>query len=214
MTGDGQSRQSATPADAGFTLLEMVVALALLALLLAAMPGALRLGFRALGAAGDLERDAARQAAMDFIEQRLALTSPIYEHRADGRLRIAFRGERTSVGFVAPAASGPASGLYQFELKGATDAAGHNGVAVNFGHYRQVLDQSQSPVPKSERLLLAETEIAFRYFGATTRPGERQWNDTWGPGDSLPEMIEVAFIPSNGGARRMLLIPMRLRPAP
>ena len=111
MTADIAPRRNSDNNDAGFTVLELLVALALLALMLAAMPSALRLGARALSAAVDLERNAERRAAMDFIEQRLVQASPIYEHRADGRSRIAFRGAATAVTFVAPAASGSMGGL-------------------------------------------------------------------------------------------------------
>ena len=206
------SRNSASKADAGFTLVEMLVALALTALIFAAMPSALRLGFRALSAAEDLERDAARQAAIDFIEQRLVQATPIYEHRADGRSRVVFRGDATSIAFIEPAASGAKSGLYQFELTVATDGAGRNGVAATFTPYRPGAGLPDRQAQRQERLLLAETILGLRYFGAATLRGEPQWSETWGANDNIPELVEVSLTAARGDVRRVLLVPLRLRP--
>ena len=214
MTASIASCHSTAKTDAGFTLLEMLVALALLALMLAAMPGALRLGVRALSVAGDLERGAARQAAMDFIEQRLVQASPIFEHRADGRARIAFRGAATSVAFVAPAASGAMGGLYRFELKNTIDAVGRNGIIATYALYRPGADDPDDKVQRPERLLMPDTAIAIRYFGAATPRGEAQWNDAWETEENLPELVEVSFTAVPGEARRVMLVPLRLRPVP
>lgn len=212
MTERVAPHHSSAKTDAGFTLVEMLVALALLALMLASMPSALRLGLRALSAAEDLERAAARQAATDFMEQRLVQASPIYEHRADGRSRVAFRGDATSVTFIAPAASGATSSLYSFEFKAATDVAGRNGVAASFASYRPGSDRPDSRAPRQERLLLPETGVAFRYFGAATPRSAPQWNEVWDATDNLPELVEVRLMAARSGTSRVLLVPLRLRP--
>ena len=214
MIARAQLRQPAISADAGFSLIEMIVSLGLMALLLTALPGALRLGTRALGTAQDLDRTAARDAAIDMIERHLAQAMPIYEHHADGRLRIAFQGEPTSVIFLAPAGQGATGGLYLWELKSTTAADARNGVTLYLSVYRPGVAGQRSVQERQERLLLAETELAMRYFGAPTARSDPQWHESWSAGDKLPELVEVRFTPGYREQGRLLIVPLRLRPQP
>ena len=99
-------------------------------------------------------------------------------------------------------------------MKSIPDADGRNGVAANTTHYRPPGDDPDRKVQPQARLLLADTSIAFRYFGVATARGAAQWSDSWGSPDSFPELVEVSFAPTGAGSRRVLLVPLRLRPAP
>ena len=215
MTARTRLRQPAISADAGFSLIEMVVSLGLIALLLAALPGALRLGTRALATAQDLDRNAARAAAIDMIERHMAQAMPIYEHFADGRLKIAFRGEPSAVDFLAPAGHGPTGGLYLWELKSTPAADARNDVTLYLSVYRPGLAGQRSIQERQERLLIPDTELALRYFGApTTTRSDAQWYESWSATDRLPELVEVRFTSRHHDQGRQLIVPLRLRPQP
>ncbi len=214
MIACAQQRQPAIAADAGFSLIEVIVSLGLMALLLAALPGALRLGSRALSTAQDIERAAARDAAIDTIERHLAQAMPVYEHYADGRLRIAFSGEPTSVNFLAPAGHGATGGLYLWELKSTTTADARNGVTLYLSIYRPGAAGQRSIQERQERLLLPATDLAMRYFGSPTARSDPQWHETWSVGDMLPELVEIRLTAGHRDHGRLLIVPLRLRPQP
>jgi hypothetical protein len=51
--------------------------------------------------------------------------------------------------------------------------------------------------------------LSFRYFGAPSRGSQPQWQAQW-PGDTLPELVEIA-ITIGGGQVERSVVPLRLR---
>ena len=99
-------------------------------------------------------------------------------------------------------------------MKAATDAAGRIGIVVSYAFYRPGSGDPDDKTDGQERMLLRDAGIAIRYFGAATSRGEPQWNDIWEVAENLPELVEIVVTPPHGEARRVLLVPLRLRPAP
>ncbi len=166
----------------GFTLLEMLVAMTLLAFIMVAGQQAIVLAARAAAPQGDGGHSfLVRHQITDWLETSLPVRSTRRE-----RAPLVFSGEPASIRFV-------------------TDLPQRFGTA---GPHIVVLAQTQGGVlmtwqplrpggegPIGERLILeGVTHAAFRYWDGTDAGG---WRDTWAPGPRLPTMIQMNF---DGGA--------------
>ena len=80
--------------DGGYVLVEVLVSLAILALLLSLLPGMLRLGSRATESARAIEGAQASEAALSLLRRTIEGALPFYETDAQGAFGIAFRGEQ------------------------------------------------------------------------------------------------------------------------
>ena len=86
---------------AGFTLLELLVAITLLGLLMAALFGGLRLGARAWDIGAERIAAATRlQTAQQFIRTRLSEALPAFVVLPDGEEIVAFQGTSEEMSFV------------------------------------------------------------------------------------------------------------------
>lgn len=199
--------------DAGFTLIELIVALAILALLTAMLPGAFAVGQRAWETVRRVERRDLDAAARAFVEQRLMEAMPVLVTDPSGVRQAGFRGETRRISFVAPSASGPAGGgLYQYVLSGERAGAA-DALVLRQRHVTSAVDTG---LPDAPRVLIEGLAgLRFRYFGQPADNLERRWHDTWPQGDRLPELVEIGDDDASGahvGARfHRLVVPMMLR---
>ena len=201
--------------DAGFTLLELLVSLVLIALLMVAMPAALQLAKRTQSTAIQLDRQATTEAAASFIEQRLAEATAIYDRGDDGRLHVIFRGQPGLLAFIAPVTVTTAqSGLARLQFEIGTDTDGRSGLVMTWSLWRPpaIADQSDTnPVAQSRLLIPAATQFELRYFGAASASQKPEWTETWTRMDAIPDLIEFRI--SNGQAldTRFRSVALRLR---
>ena len=197
----------------GFTLIEVLVSLVLLALVLSLLTGAVRFARGTWDAAARLDLEAGFDAA-SFTRARLGEAAAFFEPGEAGLVRLAFKGTGDSLMFVAPAQSGPAgAGLYRHVLElepGSTRAAGN--LLVRLARYqpRQPRDTAELPL---ENHVLAENvkAIAFRYFGRKDLRSTPEWHTTWPRTDALPDLVEMAVTHSGGESPAPLVIELRLR---
>lgn len=201
MNGDG---------EAGFTVLEMLVSLLILALVMSFLPGALRLSSRVWESDAVFSRAEGTAAFLRVAEERLAEAMPVFTRDATKGLRVEFAGEPGRVSFVARASGGPAGGgVYRFEL-----VQGPSGALV----LRQSLYRANSVVPVSMPAVTHVSPgmtggLAFRYFGAHEAGAAPAWYGQWPRGDALPDLVEIAIAPANGaGAVLRSVVELRLRP--
>ena len=179
--------------SAGFTLVELLVAIMILTLFMTASMGAVRIAGKSW-AAGQERADATEQmrATADFLRRQFAQLPAltIGEGRDE---RLAFVGEDEGVVFVtsAPQFSGGA-GLVTYVLRGET-INDRKLLTLRYapfdpGHEEFVLPE------QSERIVLAQdlTTIEFRYYGAPAEDDIVEWLDAW-PADAeaYPRAIHV-----------------------
>src|SRR5262245_39498374 len=118
-------------AEAGFSLMEMLVSLVILALILAFLPGAFRLARQIWTVTAVLDRDAVRDLGLDFLEARLAEAMPLFEPAKSGLVNVLFAGRKDGVSFVAPSRNGPAGGgLYRYSIELRANAGGQTSSLV------------------------------------------------------------------------------------
>lgn len=202
--------------DSGFSIIELIVSLTLLAMILALLPGAFRTGKRGWETAVTLDQRAAENAAVEFLRHRLAEAMPLFDRDDSGRTRLAFSGASQDVSFVAPASSGPfGGGLYRFGVAlEPGNVPGQSQLLLRMTPYRPA--GLESTPPATEHVLMSGMgSLQLRYFGALAAGDEPVWSSDWRRQDQLPDLIEL-FSQSNAKATRSLgplIVELKLKPA-
>ncbi len=184
--------------DAGFTLLELLVGLTVLAMLVALIPGALRIAKRAWTTSQALVSETESASALLFVEQHLAAAMPLIETSEEGANSIAFEGRAQSLRFVATLENGPlGGGLYTMELAAPSDAGLQaSQLALRLFAFSRVRSSQQTAAPIEDRALLSGLASArFRYFGSQALRADPEWSETWTSPDRLPDLVELTIVP-------------------
>jgi general secretion pathway protein J len=175
----------------GFTLLELLVALSLLSMMVAALVGGLRLGARAwesgrVSASLD-EADIAMRALASQIEHAF----PVSVRRVNGPPVMAFDGRAESCRFVALSEGGAQwGGLITMEI--GSDGEGRRTTLNAWTRvFREEDFGSGRDAMRATALVDNLSYLRLSYFG-TTDPSQRpQWRDEWGEVGVLPRLISV-----------------------
>ncbi|MFZ1547994.1 MAG: prepilin-type N-terminal cleavage/methylation domain-containing protein [Candidatus Nitrotoga sp.] len=188
--------------SAGFTLLELLIAMSLLGFILALLYGGMRLGSRSWDA-GEIRTENSTHLALlqGFLRRELSQITPFHwKKKID--MNLAFIGQPDSIKLVAPIAVRLGTGgLFLISLELAQD----NDVGQLV--MRRAIPEAGSvdftALENAEKIVLADhvEELSFAYFGAETKDAEPQWQDQWGNLDSqqhLPYLIRVRVKFSNG----------------
>jgi general secretion pathway protein J len=172
--------------EAGFTLMELLVALTLLALLMTALLGGLRLGARVWEASGDRLEDNDRLAAVrGFLRRRLEDAAPVAE--ADTAARPLFLGEASSLRLASsmPASLGQGLFLLELALRPQADGGGSDLVL----RWRPWPEAAESV---GERALLDDVAgLTLAYFARAEDEPEGRWLDVWQEQRLLPELVRI-----------------------
>ena len=190
----------------GFTLLEVIIALSIVAVLLVITFGGLRVGLAAW------QRGEQRAATLDharslvlLLEGTLAGTFPYRGTLAEGELtRIIFDGQPHRLTFVTTTPLFPAEVPIAFTVVSLSAEA--RGLALR-----------QQPLPKQGALdrlppVLADPEttaVRFRYLGQEPEAWQEQWSTS--EARALPRAVEVTLLTGAGGRRvaQAFTVPIR-----
>jgi general secretion pathway protein J len=179
----------------GFTLLETVVALTLLAVMLAMLFAGLRTGIRAWDA-GSARGDRADQVllAWSFLRKELSSAFP-WRLRDPLAVKIAFKGERERIAFVSmrPAdIGGGGLAFVSFELEPARGAEA-SGRLVMRRAFAAAEHSDFTPLNEAERFTILEGVSAarFEYFGAENDTNAPAWRDSWDVPQRLPSHVRL-----------------------
>jgi|SRR5579862_1698179 len=199
---------------AGFTLLELIVSLLLLALISAVLYGSLTLAADSWNK-GEEKAEQTRQMrlASQFLRQTLATAYPLHLNGA-GESLFPFLGEDNWVMFPAVLTPRAGGGLYYFRL----------GLAPHEDHSQLILarvipqyDSTQPPnFDNAEVSVLADdvSLLKFRYFGSVYQngpdPSTPIWRDRWDDRKQWPTLIRVDVTPRRGPAWPPVIIELRL----
>ena len=196
-----RTAQSARQTEAGFTLLEMLVALMLTALAFALLPGILRLGDRVVGAARVFDAGSSRAPALQFVRERIATALPATVRNGQGRRVVSFRGAPEELEFVAraPMAMGLDRAVHYRLAREAGSASGLS-VAVS-----RPGETDAAPLRAEPLALQPGARVQFRYYGRKVDEAEPRWHATWQDEAALPQLVEI-----NGWAKAPTLIELKL----
>lgn len=175
---------------AGFTLLELLVSMALLGLLGLLLGGAFHMATTHVGRRQEaLDRSAELVATEAFLRERLAAAIPAVP-QGWGEGAVLFDGEADGLSFVAPAPdSVPAGGFLVYTIVHADD-----GLVLRWRPYDGTVPEG----PGTDTLLLPGVrEARFAYHGA--RDGDAPaWHGRWKEQPALPALVRLALTDGDG----------------
>lgn len=199
----------------GFTLLELMIAMLLFALMSSMLYGTLSLS------AGSWDRGEARaqqsadmRLSEEFLRQSLVAQHPLRMHKVLDQ-PLYFQGAHDSLAYAGVLPGRAGGGVYYFKL---AVAQADNAPALTLS--RVVPDPAATSLPPfdgAERSVLASgiAEVRFSYFGRDADADiamEPTWRDDWQNPNVLPLMIRVDVIPVRGAPWPSLVVEPRLAP--
>jgi len=188
-------------AAAGFTLIEVVIAMSLLATIMVLLYSGLTFALRSWDA-GDANgrRVADRRLGENFLRREMTELFPMRWKDAT-TVKFAFEGEQEHMRFV----SARPAGLQQggLSLVGLDVRDGDLPRTRNLVMRRAMPDDEAidfGPLDKAEPvLLIANVESAqFSYFGAESDFGEARWSDSWTYKAQIPLLVKLRVKMTDG----------------
>ena len=185
-------RPSVSPVgrDSGFTLMELLVALTLLAILMTAMLGGLRLGARVWEVSVSRLDDSDQVFVVRrFLQQRLEDVVPVIGTDQAGMDQPAFIGEAASLRLASsmPISLGRGLFLLDLSLRPSDDESGGRDLVLGWTSF-----PAETIDGRSERMILADVAgMTIAYFARSDEDPSGRWYPSWRRRDLLPELIRV-----------------------
>jgi general secretion pathway protein J len=194
------AKQRRCRSPAGFTLVELLVAIALLGLITTLLVAGLQLGTasrdRVTRASGELED---LRIIETFLRQRLVQALPFVSGSRRDLPQVRFEGDGNAVRFLV-------SSVFRDDARGVRELF----VTLDGANKRKSLIVYDSPwvagdasagAPADAKavrhvLLDAVTAIAFSYYGANPPQSKPQWHRDWRGAASLPALIRIRLQPA------------------
>jgi general secretion pathway protein J len=204
------------PLQRGFTLLELAIALTLLALMSAVLFGALRLAGRSTDSGeAHAEASASMRLAQDFLRTNLEAQHPL-RMRKMLEWPLVFRGARNELRYASdlpPRVAGGGSWYYRLAVR-------NDDARAPLVLERVVPDLAADALPEftnADRSVLADgiREVTFGYYGRDPDAGinaEPTWRDRWDDAQQLPLVIRIDVTPRQGPAWPTLYVTPREAP--
>ncbi len=181
--------------EEGFTLVELLVAISLLAILSGLFVNTVVLSQRMAGVSDRLVSSQEIDAVERYLRRDLRQAFKIFQLDPEaGRLQLVFRGSPNQLDLVLPANIDVEYGGLRY-VSFLVDDNGDTG--PRFITRRQAAgasDENAVPVKTSEVVLLENiSSLSFRYFGTGEENGRRVtgWSDAWVAADQLPRVVEL-----------------------
>ncbi len=216
MRADAKLSSLAPSTAFGFTLLELLIALALLGLISALLYGSLSLS------ANSWERGEAKveqvtdmRLTEEMLRQMLSAQHPLRFHKVVDQ-PMYFAGGTDSLSFAAALPSRAGGGMYYFRL-----AVAPAGDRSRLTLARVIPDYAANVLPDfqgADSSVLAEdiAEVRFGYFGRdpdASDASEPTWRDRWDDPQILPQLIRIDVKPKKGETWPTMIVEPRIAPA-
>ncbi|MEO3430514.1 prepilin-type N-terminal cleavage/methylation domain-containing protein [Pelagibius sp. CAU 1746] len=189
MTGARPQRRR----QAGFTLMELLVSITVLALLSVMMVGGLNFGARVWERTESIAQDQGRVAAVQaLLRRQIAQMQPQQVRGADRRPGMALEGKAERLVFIGPVPEYLGQGGY-YVVAVESEAAGPTRNLVlrwePFTRERPGLNFSDRA--RKEVLLTGVRSVGFKYFGRGRLNQPTGWLTSWNDSGQLPELVEI-----------------------
>ena len=201
------ARQSLGPDNDGFTLLELIVTLGLLALIVTAIMGGLNTGRRVWQIRTELDQLAAVGAARSVLEARLSDAMPLTQQSPSGLATLAFAGSGDSLDFVTPLSQSlGGGGLFRQTVKLAKVMLPNGRTRQNLVVEETLFGDAPPPagdsvLPRQAVLVEDVAAVAIRYNNPVAASPSPVWSATWLHKDALPWLIGITVVFPSGDPR-------------
>lgn len=185
------------PCEAGFTLLEVLVAMVILSLIMTTAFGALRMGERSweAGLARAGETETLRTVARVLQHQFKQILPLIWIE--DAQITIAFSGAREQLRFIAPAPLHHGStGLFEYSLVVEADASTSQ-LVLYYRLHDPDISGFQPDNSDKQRVLLVDTlnSASFDYYGSQVVGDPPQWHARWNSdAEAYPQLVRARLV--------------------
>jgi general secretion pathway protein J len=184
-------------AEAGFTLLELLIALTLLAVIASLLAAAIGSARQALHVVDRRVAHATVPAVQSVLRRLLAEARPGPDAAGRTGPDRAFTGEADRLGFVSSfVPQGQYGGLWRYEIT--LDA----GAAAALVLTQQLVrpGASATGAPLRTVVITGVGALHLRYFGAEDKESAPQWQDSWHDPHRLPRLVamDVTFARADG----------------
>lgn len=179
-------------AGAGFTLVELLIALTLVGLLATLVFGGVRLAARAWGRTDDRAAEAAdRWAVANVLRDAIAGAYPAFASSDPRDRTIAFDGEAGSLTLLAPLPQAIAAGVTA-EMRFYLAGEGPSKTLVLGWRLDLPSADSGGALPENRVVLLDRVRrIDFAYFGGDRPDAAPAWYESWPERTALPQLVRI-----------------------
>jgi general secretion pathway protein J len=179
------------PRQSGFTLVELLVAITILAMVLASVAGTVRVSSRLAGSVTERAHSVDRQVQIrSFLRRHLSRASVAKVREADGRENVVFSGSLRRITFVAPLSESAAvGGLHWLTLQVEDYEEGQRLVLLHEPFLPQSRGGDWQQDSGREVLLERMQRIEFGYLGDDSTAS--YWSDEWNDPDVIPALIRI-----------------------
>ena len=186
--------------ERGFTLLELVIAITLVATILLVISGAVRLAYRSMGT-GERKMESLERfrASLTVIDSQIQSGIPL-TYEDNGVKRLYFEGSRSSLKFATNYSIW--SGRSGYVIVQYTVSPDQNGKLTMYATENVI-----GTAMKRQTMLLAGLDQMYFEYLSRDIVEEGQWIDQWTDDSKTPEMIRLRLL--SGSRDFSIIIPMR-----
>jgi prepilin-type N-terminal cleavage/methylation domain-containing protein len=190
--------------EKGFTLLELLISMTLFLLVIVIVGGALRLGFRSIGA-GERRIDTLERfrSSYGIVMNQLQSSAPLTYDDEDGAKKFYLKGDATHLQFASNQSIwGGEQGcvVVSYRLE-----PGNENKLILYASERSIDKEEVQEIKLFDDL----KTLSFSYFGREATEEDGKWTDEWSDNTKYPEQIKVNL--SRDGGEGKLLIPLYAR---
>ena len=200
--------------QAGFTLVELLVALVLLSVITTAILGGIDFSHRVWKTSPEREFRAEIEAAGETLRALLAETIPAVAPGDDGMARLVFQGgSHDLVAVTLSEGRSQIGGMSLTRLSRETGAAATNvdQIRISSAVFRAGTAFAPLPPDAATSVLFHDVvSLDLSYFGIVTSGKPPEWQDQWIGRDHLPELVRIRIILRAAPEPISLSIPVRI----
>lgn len=200
--------------EGGFTLIELSVALVLLALISSVLYGSLSLAGTSWNRGeAKAQQTAEMRLTEDFLRNTLTSQHPLRLHKVATQ-PLYFQGSSDTLAYAAALSGRAGAGMYYFRV-----AVTANGDSSRLTLSRVIPDYSATAIPDfgTDFSVLADriAEIHFGYFGRDSGASDLTnptWRDRWDDPQRLPDLISIDVTPASAPPWPKIVVEPRVSP--